>query len=301
VIVCIDGLDASGKATQSKILAERLNAKLFSFPDYSTPAGKAILAHLKGEWIAADLRRVTHTNGLGEVCEAHWPCAHDPLVLQSLMLANRLELGAELRAAADSGHVICDRYDAAAMVYGTLDGLDPTWLESTNAQLPVRPDLYILIDISVEESFKRRPERRDRYEKDVGFLEKVREGYLRLFAEKHKERATHRTGAIYRIVHGLGTVVEVSAAIAAIVAEAVHIFEPERLKLHEATACARNAREVLCALEKEFGMLRQRGLVPQELDLWTTRLGNARHDARVADRELVVAQREHDERARSAQ
>lgn len=224
MIVCIDGLDASGKATQSKILAERLDATLFGFPDYNTPAGKAILSHLKGDWLAADLRRRESTSSIGASYEAHWPCEHDPLVLQSLMLTNRLENGAALRAAATRGHVVCDRYDASAMVYGSLDGLNPAWIEATNAQLPVRPDVYILIDVPVEESFKRRPERRDRYERDRSYLEKVRVEYLRLFTEKHeanvrraqgdgKTRSAFIPGPTWRIVDGIGTVEEVSARV----------------------------------------------------------------------------------------
>ena len=73
---------------------------------------------------------------------------------------------------------------ATGLVYGGLDGLDVQWIEKTNASLP-QPDVWIYLDIPIEESFKRRPERRDRYESDRAYLEKVREGYLKLFEEKH--------------------------------------------------------------------------------------------------------------------
>lgn len=173
MIICIEGADATGKATQSKILAESLGARHFSFPDYETPAGREILRNLKSD-------RAVKLAGNDRIANA--------LVLQSLMLTNRMERGADLRAAMRAGHVVLDRYDASALVYGTLDGLDPMWLRETNQQLPVRPDLYLLLDAPVEEGFKRRPERRDRYEADRAFLEKVREGYLRLFAEQQEAR-----------------------------------------------------------------------------------------------------------------
>lgn len=219
MIYAIEGGDACGKATQAKILAERLNATLFSFPDYATPAGKAILGHLKGSWLAADLRRKTRA-GIG-YCEAHWPCTHDSLVLQSLMLTNRMERGTELREAAARGHVVLDRYDASTQVYGELDGLDPAWIRATNAQLPVRPDVYVLLDVPVEEGFRRRPERRDRYEADRGYLERVREGYLRLFTERQQERVealgSHDCwklpGPVWRVLDGLGSIDKVSVRV----------------------------------------------------------------------------------------
>jgi thymidylate kinase len=49
--------------------------------------------------------------------------------------------------------------------------------------LPV-PDVCLFLDISVEESWKRRPERRDRYEKQREMLHQVRWSYLELF-RKH--------------------------------------------------------------------------------------------------------------------
>lgn len=96
MIVCIEGIDASGKATQAKRLARRLastpgrKAELFSFPDYGTPAGRAILGHLKRHWKA-----MADASTDGPVDEI----ATDAMVLQSLMTTNRLERGADLRRA----------------------------------------------------------------------------------------------------------------------------------------------------------------------------------------------------------
>jgi thymidylate kinase len=178
LIVCLCGGDAVGKNTQSKLLAAQLKAAHFAFPNYETPAGKAVLSNLKGEWI------VERGDSFGGDIE---PTDINALVLQSLMLVNRMEMGAELRAAAAKGHVVLDRFSASSTVYGSLDGLDPVWIEKVNAELPVQPDVFVLLDAPVEEGFKRRPERRDRYEKDAEFLGKVRTEYLRLFQEKKAE------------------------------------------------------------------------------------------------------------------
>jgi dTMP kinase len=215
VIVAVEGGDAVGKATQTKLLAERLGGVRLAFPDYEQPAGKAILGHLKKEWAAW-----INDNGAATGDCPHSPADVDPLVFQCLQTVNRLEMLPVVRAAADAGrHLVFDRYTTSGIVYGMLDGVDPTWVELISASLP-QPDLWLLLDVPVEEGFRRRPERRDRYEVDRAYLEKVRVGYLRLFeGMEQKRRALYGARADdlnyvganipWRVVDGLGTVEEV--------------------------------------------------------------------------------------------
>jgi thymidylate kinase len=228
MIICITGGDACGKATQSKILADRLGAALFAFPDYSTPTGKAILGNLKGEWCASDgdeqVVGGSRADGFLSRTLLAPNNALNALVLQSLMNTNRIERAAELKAAALRGHVVLDRFDVDAIVYGLLDGLEPAWLEAVNAQLSVKPDLYILLDASVETGFARRPERRDRYESDRKRMEEVRIAYLKMFVDKHeanlarargdgKTRNAYIPGPAWRIVDGDQPIEAVSQAV----------------------------------------------------------------------------------------
>jgi dTMP kinase len=201
VIVCIEGADAAGKCTQSTLLAKRLNGTRFAFPAYDTPAGQAILGHLKREWRAASY-------GTG-IYMGHT----DALVFQALQTVNRFELLPQLRAALAKGHVVYDRFTASGIVYGALDGVDPKWVELVNGSLP-QPDVWIYLDIPIEESWKRRPERRDRYETDRAYLEKVRNGYRLLFATPppHAQESPPRRGS-WHILDGLGTVEEVQERI----------------------------------------------------------------------------------------
>ena len=200
MIVCLTGNDASGKATQSKILAEAIGAALFAFPNYDSPTGKAILGNLQGSWEIHRDSNADHHEGCYKVPEVN------ALVLQSLMNANRIERTSELRIAASQGHLVLDRYDVDALVYGALDGLDPTWLEMLNDNLPFKPDVYILLDVPVEEGIKRRPTRRDRYEKDTARMAAVSAAYVKLFREREKWDN-------WRIVDGTGTIEEVSARV----------------------------------------------------------------------------------------
>ncbi len=53
-LIVIDGLDGSGKATQTKLLCERLNAegckaRTVSFPDYDSPSSALVKMYLGGE------------------------------------------------------------------------------------------------------------------------------------------------------------------------------------------------------------------------------------------------------------
>ncbi len=194
MIVAIEGGDGTGKQTQSKILAERLGGKLFSFPAYDTISGRAILGHLTEKWSA----KSPWTGDKPAIADKEVK-ELNALLLQSLMLTNRMELAAEIRAAHAFRHVVLDRYSASSFVYGKVDGLDTEFLERANAELSVQPTVQILLDAPVEESWKRRPERRDRYETNREFAEKVRRGYIAWFETKG-----------WYIVNALGTVEEVA-------------------------------------------------------------------------------------------
>ena len=219
MIICITGNDASGKATQSKILAASLDATLFAFPDYRTTVGKAISGNLKESWAIHRDSNADHHDSCYRVPEVN------ALVLQSLMTVNRLERMADLKAAVACGHVVLDRYDVDALIYGGLDGLDRAWLERINAELAVKPDIYILLDVPTEEGFRRRPATRDRYEADIEFRSKVRIAYLELFREQQQKRAerAHQQsqlafafrgivalGPRWEVVDGIGTIEEVA-------------------------------------------------------------------------------------------
>ncbi len=159
ILIAFEGLDQSGKATQAGRLAERLlsagrSVLTASFPDYETPIGREIGLALGGE------RHFT------------------PDVMQLLYIANRYEWKPRLLEAMDSGAiVICDRYVASSIAYGEAQGLDPTWLREIQRFLP-SPDLTLLLDIDPGIAARRKAVGRDRYERDLALLSRVRESYL---------------------------------------------------------------------------------------------------------------------------
>ncbi|MDE0091083.1 MAG: dTMP kinase [Thaumarchaeota archaeon] len=161
MIVAIEGVDQAGKHTQSVMLQRALkrrgvSAKLFHFPRYDTPIGRAISSHL-----AAKRRR-----GI------------PPQVFHCLQAANKWEFLRVIEGALqDHDVVIMDRYHSSNVIYGAANGVDRRWLEGLERGMP-EAALTILLDIPVMVSFARRPAGRDKLERDKGFLRSVRSEYL---------------------------------------------------------------------------------------------------------------------------
>ena len=160
MLIAIEGLDQSGKATQSQLLRDQLRqggtrARLVSFPDYGTSIGEEIARALQGER------------------------DYGPDVMQLLYIANRHERKADLERWLNGGLVVvCDRYVASSVAYGEAQGLDVDWLTQTQRFLPAA-DLTILLDIAPELAVERKSMGRDRYERDLALLGRVRASYLR--------------------------------------------------------------------------------------------------------------------------
>jgi thymidylate kinase len=79
---------------------------------------------------------------------------------------------------------VCDRYRASSVAYGEAQGLDPDWLEDIQRSLPAAA-ITVLLDIAPETAVQRKQTGRDRYERDLGLLSRVRESYRRQ-AKRHK-------------------------------------------------------------------------------------------------------------------
>ena len=160
MLIAFEGLDQSGKETQARRLADTLRTggrrvETLSFPDYATPIGKEIGAALRGE------------RDFG------------PDVMQLLYIANRYEKKLQMLEWLSGGaDVVCDRYIASSVAYGESQGLDAAWLVETQEHLP-QPDLTIVLDIAPETAVARKQADRDRYERDLALLARVRESYQR--------------------------------------------------------------------------------------------------------------------------
>lgn len=159
-LIAFEGLDQSGKQTQAEALRDHFvslgrECRLLSFPDYETAIGSEIWKALHGERdYAAD-------------------------VMQLLYVSNRYEYRARIDEWMAAGVVVlCDRYVASTVAYGEAQGLDAAWLVDIQRFLP-QPDVTILLDIAPATAVQRKSSNRDRYERDLALLSRVRDSYRR--------------------------------------------------------------------------------------------------------------------------
>ena len=171
--IVFEGLDASGKST----LINRLE-------DY-----------LQGLEISSMVLRDPGTTPLGErirniILDIHGevPCPRAETLLYEAARVQMVEKSI-LPALAESRWVLCDRFYSSTVAFQVFArGLDIRDIESLNDFVAhdCKPDLFVFLDISVEESQRRKTQRarqlklsQDRMEREDGdFQNRVREGYL---------------------------------------------------------------------------------------------------------------------------
>ena len=160
LLIAFEGLDQSGKQTQAERLRDRVVeagrlVRLLSFPAYDTSIGAEIGRALQGDR------------------------DYGPDVMQLLYVANRYEWKPQIEFELGRGTVlICDRYLASSIAYGEAQGLDPAWLAEMQKHLP-QPDITFLLDINPDVSARRKTADRDKYERDLALLGRVRASYVR--------------------------------------------------------------------------------------------------------------------------
>ena len=149
MLVAIEGIDGSGKGTQTRLLEKRLldaglKVNMFSFPRYSESFfGREVGGYLDGQF--------------GLLNQVH------PKFSSLLYALDRFETGPQIDDALKLGHiVICDRYigsniahQCARMPANKVEEME-AWIRTVEEKiLHTRiPDINIFLDIDVEQSIK---------------------------------------------------------------------------------------------------------------------------------------------------
>ncbi|MEM5879368.1 MAG: dTMP kinase [Candidatus Aenigmatarchaeota archaeon] len=166
VFIVLEGIDGSGKSSQSKLLFDFLQKNKIP----------AILTH---EPTDGDIGSLLTNKYLKEV--------DLPLVDAFLFAADREEhLKKIVIPALEQGKiVISDRYYHSTLAYQQAQGLELEFLLELNKKF-IKPDLTIIIDLEpeiaverIEKDKNRKMEDRKKFEK-VEFLKKVRKNFLEL-------------------------------------------------------------------------------------------------------------------------
>lgn len=141
----IEGIDGSGKTTQSKRLCERLNSEGLKTLYTCEPSKGPIGLFIKEEILE----------------KGRFP----PEVEALLFAADRFEhLRAVVTPALNEGLiVVCDRYLYASLAYQGAQGVDLDWIRDVNS-FALRPDLAVYLDVPPEVALARKKGKRDSLE-----------------------------------------------------------------------------------------------------------------------------------------
>ena len=160
-LITLEGIDQSGKRTQTQLLAQQLRKDHYrvgtiSFPIYRSRTGRDIRAFLHGK------------------------LSYAPQAVHMLYSLNRWENVSLIKRHVDqSDFLIADRYTPSNLAYGVSKGLDRQWLVELDRGLP-QPSLVIILDVPVPASFKRKTEGRDAHENSKRYMVRVRKNYRSL-------------------------------------------------------------------------------------------------------------------------
>lgn len=191
LLIVFEGVDGSGKTTESKKLVESLlevhkEVEYIAFPDRTTETGKLIDKYLKNK---VEL---------------------DDKAVHLLFSANRWEKSTYIAKKLDEGvHVVVDRYMYSGIAYTAAKGYDIWWSRNADQGLPI-PDIVFYLEtprfFNKKESEFENPERYENYE----FLEKVKKCYNKLmtFEEPYlwliiSENEKDRPKIIFNTIKGM--------------------------------------------------------------------------------------------------
>ena len=184
--IVFEGGEATGKTTQSRILAERLGAVWTREPG--------------GTALGVKIRALCLDDDGGEA-----PTARTEMLLMAADRAQHVETVIE-PALAVGRHVVCDRFSASSVAYqGAGRGMDETFVRQADAMARggVSPDLVVVIDVSDELRQARLVERggSDR-------LEAAGDEFHARVAESFRHQGATEPGFV--VIDGSGSVEQVS-------------------------------------------------------------------------------------------
>lgn len=190
--ISLEGIEGTGKSTQTRLLAEYLQKHGRIVVRTAEPGGTAISLKIRELLLSLDSRGM------------------DPVTELLLYNAARVQHIKEViaPALARGEIVISDRFSDSTLAYqGYGRGIDRKMIDALEAisTKGMRPDLTLLLDIDVGTGLQRNREinKRDRLElEDVAFHEDVRKGFLEIAAQEPERFRIIDCSENIGVVHG---------------------------------------------------------------------------------------------------
>jgi len=141
-LICIEGLDRSGKTTQSRLLVKALKSRGLDAV-YTTEPSTGDIGKFIKRYILKRRKRVS------------------ALIEALLFAADRIDhVEREIKPMLEKGKiVVSDRYIYSSFAYQGAAGLDMKWLKEINKMVP-EPDLAIYLDVPINIIIERCRKRR---------------------------------------------------------------------------------------------------------------------------------------------
>lgn len=170
--ISFEGIEGTGKSTQSRLLAEHLREKGYRVIQTMEPGGTKISMKIRELLLSLDSREMDHVTEL--------------LLYNAARVQHIKEV---IEPAIERGDiVITDRFSDSTVAYqGFARGIDLQLIDSLDmiATHKLCPDITILLDIDVKTGLARNRalNKNDRLElEDLSFHEKVRKGFIQIAA-----------------------------------------------------------------------------------------------------------------------
>ena len=163
IFIVIEGLDGSGKTTQTHLLAQKLS-KNYPVNLTAEPSRGKIGTFIRQCCLYEDRRLPIEAEAL-------------------LFAADRIEhLQNEIKPALDEGKIVlCDRYTYSSLAYQGSAGISLDWIKTVNNRA-LQPDFAIFIDVPPEKVLERLQRKKSVME-TLETQQRVREVYLK-YVEK---------------------------------------------------------------------------------------------------------------------
>lgn len=183
IFLAFEGLDGSGKSSLMKQLEDHLVSHKIEFIKTREPGGTTVGDQLR--------------NLILDKSIDHPPSPRTELLLYQASRSQHVDLVIR-PALSEKKWVLCDRFTASSVAFQAsgrnISKADVDWLNHFSTS-GIKPDLQILLDLTVEESKKRRlgrgqqsGESEDRIESEADdFHQRVRQGFLNQTVQNPKE------------------------------------------------------------------------------------------------------------------